>query len=75
MKTGDDEDGYIFTNQILAGFEWNISRTALYNNKYIQRLVAYIYFYILYFFYLFRNDGVCVVEFKENLQIGTYKIR
>ena len=46
MKTGDVEEGYIFTNQILAGFEWNISRTAMHNNIYIQRWVAYIYAFI-----------------------------
>ena len=54
MKTGEDEEGYIFTNKILAGFEWNISRTAMYNHKYIQRLVVYIYFYIIYFFLLIK---------------------
>ena len=60
MKTGEDEEGYIFTNKILAGFEWNISRTAMYNHKYIQRLVFYIYFYIIYFFI---NSGMmgCVL--------------
>ena len=73
MKTGDDEDGYIFTNQILAGFEWNISKTAMCNNKYIQRLVAYIYFYILYFFYLFRNDGVSCGIFHEEFSRKIYK--